>query len=208
MFTCYAVFVSIPLVVAVVNTKGGVGKTTTAMFLGAYWSSIGKRVVVLDLDKQGSATEWADRAVSAGAVLGFAVEPANTKRLVSWTARTDVDVVVLDTPPADAQIIDAAIGAASFVVVPTQASGLDTARVWETLPILTRCGVPYGVLLTSARLGTTLLDQATQAFTEHAVSCFDTVIPLRENIRDAFGTRPHHWHGYHDVAHDIEKALN
>lgn len=177
------------------------------MFMAAYWSSIGKRVVVLDLDKQGSATEWADRAHQTRSPLPFAVEPANTKRLDSWTTRSDMDVVLLDTPPGDAQIIDAAIGAASFVVVPTQASGLDTTRVWETLPVLTRCGVAYGVLLTSARLGTSLLSQATTAFTEHAVSCFDTVIPLRENIRDAFGTCPQHWHGYQDVATEIEKAL-
>lgn len=194
------------MIIGIVNGKGGVGKTTTAIYLAKSFADHGHKVAVIDLDLQGSASDWADRAEAAGTPLPFPVEVSNLKRLPRTIGTAGKDaVVILDTPPGDARSIDAAIEASDFVVVPTQASGIEVARVWETLPSLD--GIPFGILITSARLGTRNLEAVTEVLKGQEIPLFDARIPMRENIRDSFGSVPTKSEGYDTVAQEIIEAL-
>lgn len=196
------------MIVSVVNTKGGVSKTTTSVFLASELArrEPDRQIVLADLDKQGSATEWADRAHDNGDPFPFKVIVSNVKRLPRIAQEMGPEAALfIDTPPGDSAVIQAAIEMSDFVIVPTQAAGLDLSRVWETLPVITT--QMYAVLITSARLGTNLLTDTIATLEEQGISRFDTIVPLREHIRTAYGLRPPHDVAYSDVLIEMLEAL-
>lgn len=196
------------MIIGIVNTKGGVGKTTSAVYLACALHDLGYAVTVVDMDKQGSASSWADRAEAGGVPLPFEVLVTNMGRMDRFVADLVAagNVVVLDTPPGDVAIIDRAVTLSNFVVLPTQASAIEIERMWETLPSLS--AVPHGVLITSARAGVKNLSQVSDALRSEGVGVFDARIPIRESVRDSFGSRPVDLLGYELVATEIVGALS
>ncbi|AGS36029.1 hypothetical protein B841_12921 (plasmid) [Corynebacterium maris DSM 45190] len=195
------------MIIGVINAKGGVGKTTTAIYLGCAFAAEGKPVTVIDLDQQGSASRWADLAESADDPLPFPVEVSNVGRLDKTITRAGQNAVtILDTPPGDTRSIDAAIKVSDFVLIPTQTSLIEVDRVWETLPTVDH--LPHGVLITSARLGTKSLDEAVAALEANDIGVFRSRIPIRESIRASFGATPTTDEGYGSVAREILEAIS
>jgi chromosome partitioning protein len=72
-------------IISIVNQKGGVGKTTTAINLAAYLADLGQRVLVVDMDPQGNATSGlgvAHRTVEEGMYEVLVFEPKKIQDVV------------------------------------------------------------------------------------------------------------------------------
>ncbi|QVI97673.1 hypothetical protein KFR76_08645 [Corynebacterium diphtheriae] len=80
--------------------------------------------------------------------------------------------MLINCPPGDPSLIDAALRTADAVIVPTSPSGIEVARMWETLEIIT--DKPAAVLITSAQLNTTTLEDLLNALDEAGVPTFPT----------------------------------
>lgn len=188
-------------VLSLVHTKGGVAKTTSSLFLATAAHQRGMDVVVIDADPQGSASEWAHDAAAADATLPFPVRGAGKP----LTVPTGPELIIIDTPPGTAHVIEDAITVADLVVVPSGASPLDVRRVWPTLQITAHR--PTAVLLTAVDMRTRLADEVRELLEGEGVPVVKTPILRREAIRRAYGTTPTHLYGYDDVLSELWEAL-
>lgn len=110
-------------VIAVLNQKGGAGKTTVATNLACWFHQQGHKVALVDLDPQGSATEWSETRESDDVfpVMGMGKQVArDLPRLTGG-----YDYVVIDGAPQISDLITPAIKIADLVLIPCQPSPFD-----------------------------------------------------------------------------------
>lgn len=170
--------------ITLANTKGGVGKTTSA--IGTAWGlhKRGYKVEVRDLDPQGSASLWSYNASQHGAPLPFPVTVAN-RFTVGADADDNETWVIIDTPPSQVDLIAAALDASSLAILVSTPGALDLARLKETADNI---ACPSSVLLTQVKTNTKSLQNAERFLKENDLSRFDTMIRFLESIRRASDT--------------------
>jgi len=101
-------------IIAVANQKGGVGKTTTSVNLGASLASLGKRVLLVDIDPQGNTTS------------GIGINKADVVHCI-------YDVIINDVHPKDA-IVDTNVPNLRVIPATIQLAGAEI----ELVPTISR----------------------------------------------------------------------
>lgn len=141
-----------PKILAIANGKGGVGKTTSAVNLAAILSDTYKTLLV-DADPQASASWWVDRAATRGEYRGempFDLSQETDPQLLKQLKKVkDYELVIVDTPPAlRSDALKAVVGAADYLILPTQPSPMDLTALIETVRSAISSKVSHRVLLT------------------------------------------------------------
>jgi chromosome partitioning protein len=126
----HRIYEDTPMIVAVLGEKGGTGKTTLATNLAGMRAAEGRDVLLIDADRQGSASYWAEkRSDTRGdlpAVQSVQKFGEGLMRTVRDMARRYHDLLI-DAGAGDTREVESALRVAEQVIIPVQPTGLD---VW------------------------------------------------------------------------------
>jgi chromosome partitioning protein len=152
---------ALPPVIAVVQRKGGTGKTTVALALAGELSRRCYRVAVVDSDSQRSAGQWGELGRLPFEVRELPFD-ANKSRL--WAhdlTAISSELIVLDTPSSE-QAVAAAMTVAAVAVMPCTPSGLDVEATEQALKIVravrARRGDSAGIVIVPNRVDARTLE--------------------------------------------------
>lgn len=161
-------------VIAIVNQKGGTGKTTLSINLASAFAQL-YPTLLLDADPQGSALDWADSRSAPQMNLDALPLPAgNLLRELRGLSR-NYDWIIIDGPPGISRTSAEAVRAADLVLIPTKPSPFD---VWAASEIVeavqarqqTTGGTPKALfVVTMARPRTRLVAQVDSALAEYGI---------------------------------------
>ena len=191
-------------IIAVVNQKGGSGKTTVSMQLAGALARRSFKVLVVDADPQGTATRWAASALDEtpfpASVVGLSAASAKVHREVKKFIE-DYNYIIIDCPPAaDSPVPQSALLIADLAVVPIIPSPLDMWAAVGIRQIIQNVGdfndaLQSRLVLNQCQPKTTLAQESLQILPEFGIPLARTQIQHRQVYRQSavFGQSVHNF---------------
>ena len=187
------------MLIAVVNQKGGVGKSTLAVHLALWLAENAQSVALIDADGQGTSSRWISIA-APGVVVSRPTSPDDILE-TGRELQQSHDLVIADGPANLAESSRALLLIADIALVPCGPTVPDLESTSETLRILTNAqavradGKPLArVVLSRFRSQRFVLSrEAREAVAVLGLPICNTTIVQREAIGDAAGQRAAVW---------------
>lgn len=134
-------------VISSVSQKGGSGKMTLCFSIGVAAYEAGRKVLMLDLDRQASLRDWyADREAEEPEV--DTVELPKLEEALGGLEKLGFDYVFIDTPGKDDPANSKAITLSDFCIIPCRPTPGDMKAIRPTIANVDRVGKPTAFVLT------------------------------------------------------------
>lgn len=171
-------------IIAVLNPKGGSGKTTLSTNLARSLHERGASVLIVDSDPQGSARDW-HAATDNNPIPLIALDRPNNIKTLSSVAK-GYDYVVIDGAAKLEDMIAATIKSADFILIPVQPSPYDLWAASDLVEFIkarqeVTDGKPLASFVISRSIaGTKLGNEISKALEEYNLGLLDTQIIQRQ----------------------------
>ena len=140
------------LMIGVLNSKGGVGKTTLTTSLAARAAQDYKRVCIVDTDPQQGSCRWHKfRSGNGSGNPSILAGDSNIHDVVEKLQRTGWDVVFFDGAPGALEQSELVIREVDFVLIPLKAGDQDLSSSEYTVGLCKQEGKPYMLALNEVR---------------------------------------------------------
>ena len=134
-------------VVSFVTQKGGSGKTTLAFSCAVAAEQEGFKVLLIDMDPQGTAESWyQDREASSPQLIR--IDSFRLPDALSTARARGFDLVFIDTPGRDEPSVAAAIRASDLCIIPCRPTPADMKATPQTVNTIRRLNKPAAFVLT------------------------------------------------------------
>jgi len=185
------------MIIAVMNQKGGVGKSTIATNIAACAHLAGGRVQVIDCDPQGSALDWFAARGETSTLRGLRVVKADKALRPAQLADVaeGFDVTVIDTPPRLHAVGRSVALFADLAIIPISPGPYDLWSASETIDMLGDADDMRGELgrdpirrlmvINRANARTTLLGEVRAALENADTTVAQTIIHSRVAFPEA-----------------------
>ena len=159
------------MVITVCGQKGGVAKTCTSIHLASVWHSEGKKVCIVDADKNRSALAYASRGN-----LPFPVFPVSSAAKASRSS----EIVITDgQASSDQEELKHLAYGSDLVILPTTAKARSVELTVELANLLSNLKVNHAVVIVKVDFRQQKAAQQAKAALENfGLYVFDTFIPL------------------------------
>jgi chromosome partitioning protein len=164
-------------VIAVMNQKGGVGKTMTILSLAAHTVAAYGRALVVDIDPQANAYDLTRAMKDPGYEVVHELDPVQLTRIRQLR---DFDTILVDCPGSleGRNVLAEVLARSTFVIIPYDHEPESVLPTIRTATRVRKSGVPYAVVVTKAdpRLGAEFIIDAWNTLEKEGIRHFQTVI--------------------------------
>lgn len=174
-------------VLAILSTKGGVGKSTLTVHLAVEAARKKERVLVLDADPQTSCATWGElreREHPAVETIDVSDVPARLDR----AGTEGYTVCIVDTAPRATGTLATMLKCVDYALIPVRPSAVDLVTVEQSLDIVQAARIKGAIILSACPSRALEVDEMRAALSDRALPLCSVTIGERTSFRRAFAS--------------------